>query len=288
MRASPTDDTGRSGGRRPADPASPGPGRSAGRLRGKVALITGTAGGQGRAAALLFAREGATVIGTDVQADGAAETVAQVRAQGGRMTSTHPLNLLDEDAVRAWIDGAADRHGGIDILYNNAAATRFAPLESVTYDDWSFVLRNELDLVFLATKLAWPHLKSSGQAAVILVGSTAGITGSMTNARAAHTASKGAVVALTKQLAAEGAPYGIRVNCVSPGMIRTPATEGDLLADDHPMRHIARHIPLGRIGTPDEVARCALFLASDEASYVTGANLVIDGGWSAVLPGQHG
>ena len=107
----------------------------------------------------------------------------------------------------------------------------------------------------------------------------------MTNARVAHTVTKGGVIALTKQLAAEGAPHGIRVNCVSPGMIRTPATEGDLLAADHPMAAIARHIPLGRIGTADEVARCALFLASDDASYVTGANLMVDGGWSAVLPG---
>jgi NAD(P)-dependent dehydrogenase (short-subunit alcohol dehydrogenase family) len=90
---------------------------------------------------------------------------------------------------------------------------------------------------------------------------------------------------MTKQLAAEGATFGIRVNCVSPGMIRTPATEGDLLAPDHPMRTIASHIPLGRIGDPEEVAKCALFLASDDASYVTGANLMVDGGWSAVLPG---
>ena len=107
----------------------------------------------------------------------------------------------------------------------------------------------------------------------------------MTNGRLAHTATKGAVVAMTRQLAAEGAPHGLRVNTVSPGMIRTAATEGNLLAADHPMRSIAGSIPLGRIGTPDEVATCALFLASDEASYVTGANLMVDGGWSAVLPG---
>jgi meso-butanediol dehydrogenase / (S,S)-butanediol dehydrogenase / diacetyl reductase len=255
------------------------------RLTGRVALITGTAGGQGRAAALLFAAEGATVVGTDLNTDGAAETVRLVEAAGRRMTSTHPLDLLDEAAVGAWVDEAAARHGGIDIVYNNAARTRFNEFESVTYQEWSFVLHNELDLVFLVTKRAWPHLKRRSGAAVILVGSTAGITGSMTNHRAAHTAAKGAVVALTKQLAAEGAPDGIRVNCISPGMIATPATEGDLLAADHPMRHIDRHIPLGRIGSPAEVAHCAVFLASDEASYVTGANLVVDGGWSAVLPG---
>lgn len=256
-----------------------------GRLTGKVALITGTAGGQGRAAALLFAAEGATVAGTDINTDGAAQTVALVHPRGGRMDSTHPLDLADEAAVKAWIDGAADRHGGIDIVYNNAAATRFSPIAETSYADWSYTLRNELDIVFLATKHAWPHLIARGGGSVLLVGSTAGITGSLTNTRIAHTATKGGIVAMTRQLAAEGAAHGIRANCISPGMIRTPATESDLLAEDHPMRTIAKAIPLGRIGTPEEVARCALFLASDESSYVTGANLVIDGGWSAVLPG---
>jgi meso-butanediol dehydrogenase / (S,S)-butanediol dehydrogenase / diacetyl reductase len=255
------------------------------RLAGKVALITGTAGGQGRAAALLFAAEGATVAGTDVNAGGAAETVALVRAAGGRMDSTHPLDLTDEDGVTAWVDAAAERHGGIDIVYNNAAATKFSPVAETSYADWSFTLRNELDIVFLVTKQAWPHLVARGAGCVLLVGSTAGLTGSLTNHRIAHTATKGGVVAMTRQFAAEGAAHGIRANCISPGMIRSPATEGDLLAPGHPMQTIARAIPLGRIGAPEEVARCALFLVSDEASYVTGANLVVDGGWSAVLPG---
>lgn len=239
------------------------------RMKGKVALITGTAGGQGLAAARLFAEAGATVVGCDLNpTDG-----------------TQPVDLTDEEAVRRWVDAAAEEHGGIDILYANAGATRFGPLEEITSADWDFNLRHELDVVFYAVKHAWRHLKQSGAGAVILVGSTAGITGSMTNARVAHTVTKGGIVAMTKQLAAEGAPYGIRVNCVSPGMIETPATRADLLSPDSPMRGIATSIPLGRIGQPDEVARCARFLASDEASYVTGANLVIDGGWSAVLPG---
>ena len=258
-----------------------------GRFGGKVVLITGTAGGQGRAAAQLFAAEDAIVVGTDLNAAGAAETVDLVRAAGGRMHSTHPLDLGDEAAVQAWIDAAAEAYGGIDVVYNNAGATRFSSIEATSYSDWSFVVRNELDIVFLVTKHAWRHLVARGGGSVLLVGSTAGISGSMTNTRIAHTATKGGVVAMTKQLAAEGAAHGIRVNCISPGMIRTPATEGDLLAADHPMRTIARAIPLGRIGDPEEVARCALFLASDDASYVTGANLVVDGGWSAVLPGAE-
>lgn len=256
------------------------------RLAGKVALITGTARGQGRAAALLFAAEGATVVGCDLDEADSLATAELVEQSGGSFESTAPLNLTDERAVGQWVDGAAARFGGIDILYANAAATRFAPLEAVTVEDWHFVLRHELDVALLPIQHAWKHLKKSSAPAVVLVGSTAGLTGSMTNHRVAHSVTKGGIIALTKQLAAEGAPHGIRVNCVSPGMIRTPATTADLLASDHPMRTIARHIPLGRIGDANEVVNCSLFLASDDASYVTGANLVVDGGWSAVLPGS--
>jgi len=258
-----------------------------GRLAGRVALITGTAGGQGRAAALLFAAEGAIVVGCDVQVDAASETAELVQAAGGSMTSTAPVDLTDEDAARHWVDAAGAEHGGVDIMYANAGATRFAPLENVTADEWDFVLRHELDVVFFPVKHAWKYLKRSSSPAVVLVGSTAGLAGSVTNLRVAHTVTKGGVIALTKQLAAEGAPHAIRVNCISPGMIETPATRSDLLADDHPMKWIATSIPLGRVGTAEEPARAALFLASDEASYITGANLVVDGGWSAVLPGSR-
>ena len=237
-------------------------------LDGRVVLITGTAGGTGAVAAELFAAAGATVVGCDVQDAPGVPTV----------------DLTDEDQVRAWVDDAVALHGRVDVVYANAGATRFSPLEDTSREEWDFVLRHELDVVFFPVKHAWPHLKAS-RGSVVLVGSTAGLTGSMTNTRVAHTVTKGGVIAMARQLAAEGAPYGVRANCVSPGMIETPATRQDLLADDHPMRTIAGAIPLGRIGRPEEVARCALFLASDAASYVTGANLVVDGGWSAVLPG---
>jgi len=138
--------------------------------------------------------EGATVVGCDLKTDGASETVDTVRAAGGRMDSTHPLDLTDEAAVRAWVEDAAGRHGGLDVLYNNAGATRFDPIEDESYEDWSFTLRNELDVVFLATKHAWPHLKRRSES-IILVGSTAGLTGSLTLMRSAHTATKGGVIA---------------------------------------------------------------------------------------------
>ena len=255
-----------------------------GRLAAKVTVITGTAGGQGRSAALLFAAEGATVVGTDVDVAGSEETLRLVRDAGGVMHSTHPVDLTVDAEVEAWAAGVVRDHGRVDVLYANAGATRFAPVAETTAEDWSWVLRHELDIVFLPVRHLWGALAAS-RGSIVLVGSTAGVSGSVTNTRIAHTATKGGVVAMTRQLAAEGAPLGIRANCVSPGMIRTPATEGDLLAADHPMAGIARSIPLGRVGEPHEVATCALFLASDDASYVTGANLMVDGGWSAVLPG---
>lgn len=256
-----------------------------GRLAGKIAVITGTAGGQGREAAVRFAAEGATVYGCDVNSDAAAETVDLVTATGGIMNSVHPLDLTDEDAVRSWIDGIGAAHGRIDILYANAGLATFAPIPEITFEDWRFVMAHEVDLVFLPIKHAWKYLAQSANASVILVGSTAGVTGSVTNTRLAHTASKGAVVAMTKQLAAEGAAHHIRANCISPGMIRTSQSESTLLSDTHPMRKIASAIPLGRLGTPADVVNYAVFLASDESGYVTGTNLMIDGGWSAVLPG---
>jgi NAD(P)-dependent dehydrogenase (short-subunit alcohol dehydrogenase family) len=256
-----------------------------GRLAGKVAVITGTAGGQGREAALRFAAEGATVYGCDLMAESSVETVDLVTAIGGTMSSSHPLDLTDEVAVQMWLDDIGDRHGRIDILYANAGTTTFAPVPDISLSDWRSGMANEVDLVFLPIKHAWRFLAAAGNAAVVLVGSTAGVSGSVTNARLTHTAAKGAVVAMTKQLAAEGAAHHIRVNCVSPGMIRTPQSESTLLAQDHPMRSIASAIPLKRLGTCADVVNCAVFLASDEAGYITGTNVMVDGGWSAVLPG---
>ena len=258
-----------------------------GRLDRKVVLITGTGGGQGRAASRLFADEGAIVVGADLDADGAAETERLVLERGGQMRSSHPVDLADEEQVSAWVTEAASRYGGIDVLYNNAGAARFAAIAEQSADDWHFTVRNELDLVFVACKAAWPYLKRRRSASVINIGSTAGVSGSMTFLRTAHTAAKGAVIALTKQLAAEGAPHGIRVNCISPGVIQTPASRAAVFdLPGHPMATIERSVPLRRLGVPDDVARAALFLASNDASYITGVNLVVDGGLSAVLPGE--
>lgn len=256
------------------------------RFQDKVVVITGTAGGQGREAAIRFASEGAIIAGCDVNAAGNNETKLLVEAAGGRMIAHAPVDLTNEAAVENWIAEVISGAGKIDVLYANAGATKFSPIEETSFEEWQFVLKHELDLVFLPVKYAWKYLAAT-KGNIILVGSTAGIAGSVTNTRAAHSVTKGGVIAMGRQLAAEGAKHGIRANTVSPGMVRTPATENDLLAENHPMRNIERSIPLGRIGTAAEVVNCALFLASDEASYVTGANLVVDGGWSAVLPGAN-
>lgn len=241
-----------------------------GRLEGKVALISGTARGQGAEAKARFEAEGALVVGGDVIVDG----------------GTPRLDVTSEDSVAAWVAGAIDVHGRIDILYNNAGAVRFGPIDGQSFEDWRFTLAAELDSVFLACRCAWPHLRAS-RGVILNIASTAGITGSMTNQRGAHTASKGGVIALTRQLAAEGAPHGIRANAISPGMIATPGAQANLLAADHPMRGIAAAIPLGRLGTAADIVPAAVFLCSDEAAYITGANLVVDGGWSVVLPGAQ-
>jgi NAD(P)-dependent dehydrogenase (short-subunit alcohol dehydrogenase family) len=253
-------------------------------MAGKVVVITGTGGGMGRAAAIRFAKEGAVIAGCDLNPETNNETKRLVEAAGGQMHASAPVNLVDEESTKSWLAQVEKDLGKIDVLYANAGITKFNKIEDVTLEEWRFVLQHELDIVFLPVKFAWEALKKS-KGNIILVGSTAGVTGSVTNYRIAHSATKGGVISMARQFAAEGSKHGIRANSISPGMIRTPATEGDLLAADHPMAKIAEHIPLGRIGTADEVINCALFLASDEASYVTGTNLMVDGGWSSVLPG---
>ena len=251
------------------------------RLAGKVALITGTAGGQGRAAALLFAREGATVVGCDLKEAEARETVATVEAEGGRMTSSQPLDLGDSAAARAWVAAAAEAHGGFDILYNNASAPRFASIATMTDEDWHFTIRNELHLMFYTTSEAWKHLVARGGGSIISTASVSGMRAMPeTPGSVAHATTKGAVIAMTRELALEGGPHRIRANAISPGAIETPAT-AQALADTNFRRIHTDRVMLGRIGTVDDVASLALFLASDESNWVTGANFVVDGGFTA-------
>jgi NAD(P)-dependent dehydrogenase (short-subunit alcohol dehydrogenase family) len=258
-----------------------------GRLAGKVAVISGTAGGQGRCAALRFAREGARVVGCDVKVDEARETVEQVRAAGGEMVSLQPVDLNDEAAVADWIGFAVDRYGDFDILYNNAATARAGLLEELRRADWDWNMANELTLVFLAVKHAVPVFRRRGGGAIVNVGSIAGMLGSGMPGNApgnlVHCVAKAAVIRLTQALAIELSPLGVRVNCVSPGVIDTPQLRPFLGEDPgSPMRRLfASQCLVPRIGEVDDVVNAALYLASDEAAYVTGINLPVDGGFSA-------
>lgn len=253
----------------------------AGRLDGKIALISGTGGGQGRAAALRFAAEGATVVGCDLSAEGQHETIAQVRAAGGSMTGPEgSTDLASASGAAQWIADAVAEHGRIDILYNNASASKFAPVDRMTDEEWHFTLRNELDIVFFPTRAAWPHLARPG-GVIINVGSTAGWAGSPGAGTLAHNATKGAVIAMTRQLAIEGAPDGIRAVSLSPGFVRTPGTAA-FLENPEIRAKLTGRIPLGRAGEPEEIVAAAVFIASDEASFLTGTDLVVDGGSLAV------
>ena len=252
-----------------------------GRLQGKVALISGTGGGMGRAAAIEFAAQGALVAGCDLNVEGDAETEALVRDGGGVMRSFAPVDLTDEAQARGWVEAAVAEFGGVDVLYNNASVARVGPWDELDYAEWRRSITYELDLVYLCTKAAWPHLVERGGGCVINVGSVSASRGAGFVHQHAHGAAKGGVVAFTKHLMVSGIPHNIRAVSISPGMIRTPATSEipeDVLAE------LMSNTPSRRAGRPEEVARLASFLASDEAPYINGADIAIDGGAAAIAP----
>ena len=248
------------------------------RLEGKRVLITGTAGGQGEAAQAMFAREGARIIGCDVQEGAAEKTADALRADGHDVTG-FTVDLADAEAAARWVDESAERLGGIDVLYNNAAGAGFAPFAEMSLELWRHVIRVELDIVFHTTQPAWRHLRASGNSSIINTASMSGLRGIAPLGQAAHSAAKGGVIALTRTLAAEGAPDGIRANTISPGFVKSPATDkfvGDELRAFQMGMHLIRRPGLG-----EDIAPLAVYLASDEAVWVTGQNYSIDGGVTA-------
>jgi NAD(P)-dependent dehydrogenase (short-subunit alcohol dehydrogenase family) len=241
-----------------------------GLLDGKIAIITGTAGGQGRVACRIFTREGARVIGCDIRAHANAETVRQVREGGGEMTGFAPVDLTDPSAVERFVGDAAACYGGIDVVYNNAGAARFGSVPDMPIEDWHATIAGELDNSYYVTKYAWPLLVARGGGVVINVASMAGIIGFPNPPMAAHAG----LIGLTRQLAVEGAPFGIRAVTISPGAIVT--READL--DPGTRDAIAGRTLLKRWGRPEEIVEVAAFLASNRASYITGANIPVEGG----------
>lgn len=251
-----------------------------GRLEGKVAIVTGAGSGIGRVAASLFAAEGARVVVADVLADHAESAAADIVAAGGSALPV-TVDVSDEDQVASMVSAAVSAYGTLDVLFNNAGI--FPEEDGGVLDTppetWQRVMDVNVKGVWLGCRAAVPAMLGSGGGSIVNVASFVALMGAAT-AQIAYTTSKGGVLAFTRELAVEYARRGIRANSICPGPIETPLL-AELLADPARRQRRLVHIPIGRFGRPAEIARAALFLASDDASFVTGSALVVDGGITA-------
>ena len=247
------------------------------RLEGKVALITGGARGQGAAEARMFAGEGAKVVIADILDGEGEKLAAEIGESGGDVMFVH-LDVTSEDQWQNAIAAAVLRFGKLDVLVNNAAVWRRGRVEETTGEHWDSVLEVNAKGVFLGTKLAIPEMRKVGDGSIINISSVAGLVGSLTSS--AYSASKGAVRLLTKSTAVQYAGEGIRANSIHPGAIDTAMGE-QVWPNAETRDEVVARTPVGRMGVPEDIAYGALFLASDESSFVTGSELVIDGGMSA-------
>ena len=253
-----------------------------GRLDGKVALITGAASGMGREASIVFASEGARIAALDVDAAGLGATTSSVREGGGDI-ETFVADVADEQQIRGAIGAVVERFGALHVLYNNAGVLwRDRDLGVLETDEavWDRVMAINLKGMVWVCKYGVPELIHAGGGAIVNVGSVSALLGD-TVPQDAYSASKGAVISLTRSLAVQFASEGVRANCIHPGFVETPLQT--VRTSDAAWVEAARAaIPLGRLGTPRDVVNAALFLASDEASYITGIELIVDGGTMVV------
>jgi NAD(P)-dependent dehydrogenase (short-subunit alcohol dehydrogenase family) len=253
-----------------------------GRLDGKVAVITGAGSGMGREACAVFTSEGARVAAIDVNPSGLEATAATVSGAGGEI-ATFVADVADEEQVRQAIAGAVERFGALHVLYNNAGVLwRDRDLGVLDTDGavWDRVMGINLKGIVWVCKHGVPELIRAGGGAIVNVGSLSALLGD-TVPQDAYSASKGGVIALTRSLAVQFAPRGVRANCIHPGFIDTPM-QTVRTSDPAWVEGASAAIPLGRLGTPRDVVNAALFLASDEASYITGIELIVDGGTMVV------
>ena len=250
------------------------------RLDGKVALITGAGNGMGQVASVLFASEGARIVVADFSEAGGAETVAAVEAVGGEAAFVK-VDVANSDQVSAMVDFAMARFGALNVLYNNAGIfpADDGGVTETPEPTWDRVMEVNLKGVWLGCKYGIPAMLASGGGSIVNVASFVALMGAAT-AQIAYTASKGGVLAMTREIAVEYGRQNIRANSLCPGPVSTPMLE-ELMSD--PVRKARRlvHIPMGRLGQADELAKAALFLASDDSSFMTGAQLVVDGGITA-------
>ena len=247
------------------------------RLEGKVCVITGAGGGMGREAAILFTEEGAKVCAADLSVEAAEETVGLCSGEAFAVE----VNVADEDEVRRMCEQTAERFGGIDVLYNNAGISPDddASVLDTSVEAWDRVQAVNTRGVFLCCKHGIPYLIERGGGSVINVASFVALLG-CTVPQDAYTASKGALLALTRSLAVQFGPRGVRSNSLSPGPVETPLLLDWLVKDEEAKRIRLARNPTGRFGKPEEIVAAALYLASDESRWTNGANLVIDGGIS--------
>lgn len=248
------------------------------RLKDKVAVITGAGSGIGRSSALLFASEGASVVVADVDADKGSGTADQIRAAGGEALYVDS-DVTDPASSEAMARQVVERYGRIDVLFNNAGISGVGKLHEVEPDMWDRVMRVNVRGVYLGCKAVLPYMMERGSGSIINMSSSIAEIG--VAERASYTASKGAVLALTKAMQVDYAPYGIRVNALLPGTIMTPFVEGYLKQSADPdaaVASIKRRQLSGALGRPEDVANAALFLASDESGFVLGSPLYVDGG----------
>ena len=247
------------------------------RLKNKVAIITGGGSGIGRATSLLFAREGAKVIVADYMAEGGNDTVRQIKAVSGEATFVQ-ADVSQSAEVRTLIATAVRAYGRVDVLFNNAGIEGpSAKLANYKEEDWDRVIAIDLTAVYLGMKYVIPEMIKQGGGVIISTASVAGMVGFPGSG--AYAAAKAGVINLTRLAALEYADKNIRVNCICPGVISTPMV--DRVMGSRPRENAIRLEPIGRLGQPEDIANAALFLASDESAFATGAPFIIDGGYVA-------
>ena len=249
------------------------------RLQGKVAIITGGARGQGAAEARMFVREGAKVVFGDVLDDDGRQVEAEITAAGGEAVYVR-LDVTDEESWREAVGTAVSRFGKVDILVNNAGIASWNAGDDASVAEWDRIMEVNAKGVFLGTKAVIPAMRAAGGGSIINISSISGMVG-QTNIHPGYNASKGAVRILTKSTAVQHAAEGIRCNSIHPGPVKTPMTERSW-SNPEWLQATERRTPLGRYAEPDEIAYGVLFLASDESSFMTGSEMVIDGGMTAL------